>query len=609
MSDDVNKLYGKETVAVPPPDINFGVDTDETLFANIVNQGISGQVDMSPIEGFTQLSQARDQTYMLIDTMAEDSTMAAVLETYAEDATEYNDQGRVVYVESDDSNVFSYVNYLLDTLRVDKSIYKWVYSLCKYGDVYLRLYRDSMVNKKDNTVDEYDGPQPLNEEVKGQTKLDEDVILKVYPKTDKFAHYMEMEPNPAEMFELTQYGKSIAYIKANINTVTAIDNLTTLSYLYKMNRNDVEVFAATEYVHATLDDNLSRTPEEVTLFDDKSKMDSDENGQTYSVRRGQPLLQKAFKIWRQLMLMENSILLNRITKSATVRVVNVEVGDMPKENVGPHLHGIKAMFEQKAALNTAVSMSEYTNPGPMENTIYVPTHQGIGTLATQQVGGDVDVKSLADLDYFKNKLYTAVRVPKQYLGDTEDAAGFNGGTSLSIVSSRYAKLVKRIQNTIIQALTDAVNILLLDKGLDSYINKFQLRITPPTTQEELDRRDNLSNKISIVADIMNLISGDVEDVAARLTILKSLLSDAISDESVLAELTAIIDELNETPEIETSDNDFIENSNDSGGGEFDVNINGPDISGPEETSDEVSDEMLPSIDDLGIDMADNTAEI
>ena len=64
-------------------------------------------------------------------------------------------------------------------------------------------------------------------------------------------------------------------------------------------------------------------------------------------------------------------------------------------------------------------MSEYTDPGPMENNVYVPTHNGIGAISTQQVGGDVDVKSLADLDYFKNKYFGALRVPKQYFGETD----------------------------------------------------------------------------------------------------------------------------------------------------------------------------------------------
>ena len=51
----------------------------------------------------------------------------------------------------------------------------------------------------------------------------------------------------------------------------------------------------------------------------------------------------------------------------------------------------------------------------MENNVYVPTKNGIGALTTQQVGGDVDVKGLADIDYFRHRLFGSLRVPQQYL--------------------------------------------------------------------------------------------------------------------------------------------------------------------------------------------------
>ena len=84
-------------------------------------------------------------------------------------------------------------------------------------------------------------------------------------------------------------------------------------------------------------------------------------------------------------------------------------------------------------------MQEYNNPGPIENNIYFATHGGQGNITIEAVGGDVDVKNLADLDYWNNKFYSAYGVPKQYYGWTDDAAGFNGGTSLAILSSEFAK--------------------------------------------------------------------------------------------------------------------------------------------------------------------------
>ena len=48
--------------------------------------------------------------------MAEDSSIAAILETYAEDATEADDQGNVVWVESDNDDIVKYITYLLNSI-------------------------------------------------------------------------------------------------------------------------------------------------------------------------------------------------------------------------------------------------------------------------------------------------------------------------------------------------------------------------------------------------------------------------------------------------------------------------------------------------------------
>jgi hypothetical protein len=612
VNDD--SLYNSSIVSQPKPEKNVGIDTQGVFFDNIVNAGVASQLDISAFESFTQVSQSRDQLYAMLDTMSQDSIVSAVLETYAEDATEYNDNGRIVWVESSDGDVAKYITYLLDTIGTDKHIYKWVYSLCKYGDLYLKLFRES--ESEDQLFKKED-----EEEKEDSKTLNEDVNLKVFSQNDRYTHYIEMVPNPAEVFELTKFGKSCGYIKAPTRTPAAVnDNLQNLYFKYQFNKSDIDVYNATEFVHACLEDNSSRVPEEVNIFMDKEK-DSDKH-LSYSVRRGQSLLYNVFKIWRELNLLENSVLLNRITKSSIVRVINVEVGDMPKEQVGPHLTGIKQLIEQKSALNEGNSLNEYTNPGPVENNVYVPTRGGQGALTTQQIGGDVDVKSLADLDYFKNKFFGALRVPKQYFGDTDDGAGFNGGQSLSIISSRYAKMVKRIQNTVLQALTDAINLMLIDKQLNNYINRFELKMLPPTTQEEIDRRENLSSKIQIASDIMNVLA-DVDDPVAKIKILKSLLSNIVSDNDVIQIIEEYIEKLEKEAEEESQvveedssleddgDNFSLSGGSSIGGGGLQDDLLGDlgdeDVEDTESSDD--SETILPSPADLELDLTDNNTEI
>lgn len=632
-----NPMVGTKVKAVPKPQKEIGIDVKDTLESSLIDAALSSVVDISKLEGFTGVAQTREQVYKLIDTMSDDPILASYLKTIAEDSVETNDSGQVVWCESSDSKCAKYVSYLLDSLNIDKNAYRWIYSLYKYGDVYLKLYRESDYKTDGLFGADAEKKSPLRESVfadaerqeKSGADLTEKVNLVLHEVNDHYVHYVEMVPNPGEMFELTKYGKTMGYVKAPINIQTTTPSgFYGASFLsYKMKQSDVDVYSATDFVHGCLEDNSSRSPEEVDIFSNASDYDSGDSSKayTYTVKRGQSELSSVFKIWRQLSLLENSALLNRITKSSVIRAIQVNVGDMPKEQVQTHLASIKNLMEQKAALSTDKSYSEYTNPGPMENNIYIPVRgeNQQGAISVNTVGGDFDPKSLTDISYFQDKLFGALGVPKAFFGVTDDGAGFNGGASLAIQSSRYGKSVKRVQNTFCQMLTDLINLLLLDKGLSTYVNKFTIRMQAPVTQEELDRRENKKNRIGVVQDIMNQLT-DIENPIIKLKILKSLLSTSINDVDVIDLLQDQIDELEnqkkegDIPE-KTEGTLTPEPSNDSGSpmptrtppSEPPAEKEAPAESAelvPEETpGEDRPDEMkLPTPNDLGKDFTDNT---
>lgn len=606
LTDD--SIYGNKIKKVTPEGKETDVGISDVMYDNIIQSGINSTIDLSGINSLSQQATTRNEMYNIYDTMCEDGQISAVIKTYAEDATQRNAEGNIVWATSNDSNIAYLINYYIDSLNIDKNIYKWAYSLCKYGDLYIRLYRES----------EYDdaifGKKNRN--------LTEDVKIKAFKKNDKYAHYVEMVTNPAEMFELTKFGKTVGFIKSPVDgvIVRSQNNIDFMNYAYKFKRNDITIYPPTEFVHAAIEDNVSRYEESVNIFLNDSDYDNDNNAYSYTVKRGQSLLSNVYKTWRELQLLEASVVLNRVTKSSIVRLINVEVGDMPKENVAKTLMGIKQMIEQKAAINKGSGMSEYTNPGPIENNVYVPTHDGVGAISTTQIGGDVDVKSLADLEWYLNKLYGSLQVPKNFFSQNDDAAGFNGGQSLTIISSRYAKTVKHIQNILTQLLKDIFNLILLDKGLDSYINNFEVHIQPPVTQEDIDRMENQSTKVQLSRDIMDMLS-DIEDAPARLKILKSLMKNIVTDPDIIKELDEQIElaiaekEPVEEPQQNNTDSDdeseifslkdedessINDDSEDTEKSDDDMYT---DINTDEgDTSEKSSDTILPSPDQLGIDL-------
>ena len=592
-----NPLVGRQAQPVTLNNTTtLDIDTKNILADNIIEAGLTSKLDAAALENFTNISNTRDQIYQLIDTMSQDSSVAAILRTYAEDVCEPADNGHVIWCEANDPNISKLVNYILNVMNADKNMYTWVYSLLKYGDVYLRLYRESDYQddlfKKDNINNMYSARNVLNENLieKQTEKLEEAVRLNLHSANDPYSYYIELVDDPGTMFELTKFGKTYGYIEvpnqdsALTATTAFTENSLTGSYNFRMKSTDVNVFQADDFVHACLEDNFTRFPETVDLFIGEAE----DKKQSYSVRRGKSLLYDSYKIWREKALLENAALLNRITRSSIVRKVGVEVGDMPKEQVQQTLRRVKDMMEQKSSLNVGNSMTEYNNPGPIENNIYFATHGGQGNITVEAVGGDVEVKNLADLDWWNNKFYSSYGIPKQYFGWTDDGAGFNGGTSLTILSSVYAKGVKRVQNAIIQAITDAVNLFLLNRGLKSYLNNFTLKMKTPVTQEEIDYRAELTNKINAISSIQGLFT-DIEDKSRRLRILKTLLSALNYGDDLNAEIDAEISAIEEA--AKEAANEEAENGED-------VSEDTTDTSPAEDMPNEADDMDLGSLDAL-----------
>ena len=581
-----------EASVIPSPkkDPEIGVDTSNNFNAEVLDAALTNSLDLNSINSLVQSAQNREQAYELIDAMSQDDVISAVLETYAEDTIQTNDKGQTVWVESDNGQILDYVKWLLDSINVDKHIYQWVYCLVTYGDVYIRLFRESDV-KEDTLFKKPEGKSKLLNEVINHTygrqeELREDVNLKVYAADDKYVPFVQMVDNPGGMFDLQKFGKTYGYIKAPIRVIQQQTSDEMYNYLtnYNMKKSDVELYDGTCFVHGCLENTNQRQPETVNIFlDDAGNEDTDSMYASYSVKRGQSILYNTFRIWRELNLLELSALMNRLTKSALVRILSIDIGDMPKEQVQPFLSRLKEKIEQKSAIDTGKSMQDYTAAGPIDNTIYIPKHGEQGNITATTIGGDFDPKSLVDIEYFRDKLFGSLKVPKQMFGQTGDSTGFNAGSSLTIISSRYGKTIKRLQSVMCELITDIVNLFLIDRGMTNYVNKFRIRMQTPVTQEEIDKRTNTDNRLKYIGDVMQQLN-DVEDKTIKLKIYKSLLVDVVNDSQVISYLEDYIKKLEEAEKPEAKVDNPTENEEKS----VDINV------------EETSDSDLPNLDELQI---------
>ena len=192
-------IFNKKIISQPKPEVSIGVDQTD----KVVKQIAEGE-DPSGLQTLTTVSLDRDMQYNQVDDMCNDSRIASILEIYTEDTACIGDDGRIVYVDSTDSDVSKMITHFLDAMNVDKYIYSWAYSLIKYGDVYIRLFRDSEVNPNQ------DLHRRLNENVEVEYFND---------NVDPYSDYCAQILNPAEMFELKKFGKTFAYIQCPITSL------------------------------------------------------------------------------------------------------------------------------------------------------------------------------------------------------------------------------------------------------------------------------------------------------------------------------------------------------------------------------------------------------
>lgn len=216
------------------------------------------------------------------------------------------------------------------------------------------------------------------------------------------------------------------------------------------------------------------------------------------------------------------------------------------------------------------------------------------------IGGDVDIKSIADLDYFANKLYAGLKIPKSFLGQDIEG-GLSAGSSLTKLDARYARTIKRIQNAYIQGITTLINLYALDKGLDDYVNKFDIKMVSPATTEDTERDENMATKMDLISSFIELL-GEAYTPETKREVFEYFVSTWLSDSNITDLLSKDKPEEEEEEIEEGEDGDFGSSEPISGGSDIDMDVDFSSGSGDDMGFDDAGGDDFSS-DDSGFDDA------
>lgn len=216
---------------------------------------------------------------------------------------------------------------------------------------------------------------------------------------------------------------------------------------------------------------------------------------------GTSILEKARRIWKQLLLSEDAMLVYRITRAPERRVHKVFVGNMDDKDVDAYVDKVANEFRRNQIVdNDNGQVDTRYNHLAVDQDIFVPVRTENAQTPIDTLQGASNLGEIADIEYIQQKLFAALRIPKAFLG-FEDA--FGDGKNLAILDIRFARAVHRIQKSIIQELNRMAIMHLYMRGLHDDLDNFQLSLVSPSTQADLLKLERWREKIGLYQDAVS----------------------------------------------------------------------------------------------------------
>ena len=223
---------------------------------------------------------------------------------------------------------------------------------------------------------------------------------------------------------------------------------------------------------------------------------------------GKSMIENGRRLWKQLSLMEDAMLIHRIMRAPEKRVFKIDIGNIPPTEVDNYMQRI--MNKMKKVPFVDRNTGDYNLKYNMQNLtedFYLPVRGSDSGTQIDNLAG-LEYASIEDIDYLKNKLFAALKIPRAYLGYEENV---NGKATLAAEDVRFARTIERIQRTVISELSKIAIVHLYSQGIqDSEMTNFSLQLVNPSTIYEQEKVNLWSEKIRLAQDIqgLNMLSKD-----------------------------------------------------------------------------------------------------
>ena len=206
------------------------------------------------------------------------------------------------------------------------------------------------------------------------------------------------------------------------------------------------------------------------------------------------------KIWKQLTLMEDAMLIHRIMRAPEKRVFKIDIGNIPPAEVDNYMQQIVNKMKKAPVIEEGTG--DYNLKYNMQNItedFFMPVRGGDSGTSIESLPG-LTYEATEDIEYLKNKLLASLRIPKAFLG-YDEAAGSKA--TLAAEDVRFARTIERIQRITLSELTKIGIVHLYAQGYtDADLVNFELDLTNPSTIYEQEKIELWGNKTTLARDMI-----------------------------------------------------------------------------------------------------------
>ena len=385
----------------------------------------------------------RVQLYSDYEAMDTDAIIASALDIIADECTLKDDMGEVLSIKSSDEDIQKVLyNLFYDVLNIEFNLWMWIRQMCKYGDFFLKLdiaEKYGVYNVIPYTAYNIVRQEGLNKDNPNEVtfQFDPDGLTGGGGGYGGYYGAGGSGANPS--------GKTITFDNYEMAHFRLLTDVNYLPY-------------------------------------------------------GRSYIEPGRKLFKQYTLMEDAMLVHRIVRAPEKRVYYINVGSIPPNEVDAFME--KTVSKMKRTPYVDQETGDYNLKYNMQNMMedfFIPVRGNDSATKIDTTKG-LDYDGIQDVEYLRDKLFAALKVPKAFLGYDAD---IDGKATLAAEDIRFARTIDRIQRTVISELYKIATIHLYTQGYtDEQLSNFELSLTTPSIIYDQERIALMKEKVDLAASIM-----------------------------------------------------------------------------------------------------------